>query len=41
MQVQKAVENAELSDRDVNQLSDPGAVEEAIIRLYILQNLAP
>ena len=41
MQVQKAVEKSELSDSDVNQLSDHGAVEEAIIRLYILQSLTP
>jgi len=41
MEVQEAVENAELSDLDLYLLSDPGAVEEAIIRLYILQNLTP
>ena len=41
MEVQEAVENAELSDLDLYLLSDPRAVEEAIIRLYILQNLTP
>jgi hypothetical protein len=40
MEIQKAVENAEISDLDLYLLSDPGAVEEAIIRLYILQNLS-
>jgi len=37
MQVQRAVENAELSDLDLYLLYDPRAVEEAII----LQNLTP
>ncbi len=31
-------ENMELSDSDAVQLSDPEAVEEAVIRAYILEH---